>query len=117
MQITIDTNDPVEKVLSVLSVAFGVSLGVNSDGASAEVTPIAAAPVSARRAGRAPRRGAVAVAKTPRPARSPRRPAKPSGPADTALVRAWANERGLQVRSRGPIPKPVLEAYRASAGA
>lgn len=113
MQITIDTKDPVEKVVSVLSAAFGVSFGVVESGAGADGAVPAPAAARSRRPGRGSRRGPAA--KSARPARASRRAAKSGGSVDTAAVRAWAREQGLQVSSRGPIPQPVLEAYRQSA--
>lgn len=32
---------------------------------------------------------------------------------DTAAVRAWAAEAGIELRDRGPIPSAVLEQYHA----
>ncbi|RWR18233.1 Lsr2 family protein [Microbacterium enclense] len=34
--------------------------------------------------------------------------------ADLAAIRAWANENGCTVSSRGRVPQPVIEAYEAS---
>lgn len=110
MQITIDTKDPVEEVISVLSAAFGVSFGVVEGAAAADGAVAKPSSGGSRRSGRGSRR--AAPAKGSRPARRSRRAAKPSSSADTAAVRAWAREQGLQVNSRGPIPEPVMAAYR-----
>ncbi|AYV29616.1 histone-like nucleoid-structuring protein Lsr2 [Streptomyces virginiae] len=36
------------------------------------------------------------------------------GSNDTAAIRAWAKEKGLEVNDRGRVPKDVREAYNAA---
>ena len=36
-----------------------------------------------------------------------------TAPVAPAVVRSWANERGIQVSDRGQIPRPVMERYLA----
>ena len=38
----------------------------------------------------------------------------PSGSADLAAIRAWANENGITVASRGRVAESVKEQYRAA---
>lgn len=49
---------------------------------------------------------------TASPTRS--RAARANGRSDLAAIRAWANENGYTVSSRGRVPQPVIEAYEAS---
>jgi len=37
--------------------------------------------------------------------------------ADTAKVREWAKEQGIEIKDRGRVPATVVEKYRAAAGA
>lgn len=39
-----------------------------------------------------------------------------SSSTDLAAVRAWANQNGYQVSSRGRIPQQILDAYQAAQG-
>lgn len=58
-----------------------------------------------------------AATKAPRAAARTRRPSKPgSSGQDLAAVRDWARSAGLEVSSRGRIPKNVLEQYEAARG-
>ncbi len=55
--------------------------------------------------------------RTGRTAKSAAR-ARHGGPAvDTAKVREWAKEQGIEVKDRGRIPANVLEQYQTAAGA
>jgi len=52
-----------------------------------------------------------------RPAASGRRgraKGRSRGDADPKAVRAWANENGIEISTRGRIPSEVLEQYKAS---
>lgn len=40
--------------------------------------------------------------------------ARTRGDVDPKLVRAWANETGIEISSRGRIPTEVLEHYKAA---
>jgi hypothetical protein len=50
-----------------------------------------------------------------RPQRQPV-PARPTAtaPVSPATVRRWAQEQGIEVADRGPIPRSVMEQYRAA---
>jgi hypothetical protein len=37
--------------------------------------------------------------------------------ADTAKVREWAKEQGIEIKDRGRVPATVVEKYQAAAGA
>jgi len=39
------------------------------------------------------------------------------GAVDTAKVREWAKEQGIEVKDRGRVPADVVEQYKAAAGA
>lgn len=46
----------------------------------------------------------------------PAEPTTPPAEVDTAAVRAWAVEQGIELRNRGPIPAAVLEQYHNREG-
>lgn len=46
----------------------------------------------------------------------PAEPTPPPAEVDTAAVRAWAAEQGIELRNRGPIPAAVLEQYHNREG-
>ena len=54
------------------------------------------------------------VGKTPRSAAGTRRG---SAAVDTAKVREWAKEQGIEVKDRGRVPAGVVEQYQTAAGA
>ena len=115
MQLTIDSTEPLEKVLGAVGGLYGVRLLVDSGavgapqgGAAAavggeprkraNVQPRAAKKVTARRGAASAKRAA------------PRRPrASTLYPAD---VRVWALTQGLPVATRGRINREIAEAYR-----
>ena len=92
MQITIDSAEPLDKVLPVISALYGVELSVPAQ-------PVEAAP--ARRT-RSPRAKQAAVR------RSKRTEVK------TSEVREWARSNGHQVSDRGRVAAELVEAYRAA---
>jgi hypothetical protein len=53
--------------------------------------------------------------KTPRTrAKRVARVARPAAVSDSAAIRAWAAENGVEVNARGRIPAAIIEQYRAS---
>ena len=50
-------------------------------------------------------------------ARSAARTRPGGAPVDTAKVREWAKEQGIEVKDRGRVPASVLEQYQTAAGA
>ena len=108
MQLTIDSNEPLERVLDVVGSLYGVRLAVSL-----------APPRHRPRPVHAPRRRAAPRARPARsrgsavPARSHRsRPtASTTSPPDSATVRRWAQANGVAVKDRGRIPASVVAAY------
>ena len=105
MQLTIDSNEPLERVLDVVGSLYGVRLSVSS------ATPEAPVAAASR-----PRRGAAQRARSRGkavPARSHRgRPtASTASPPDSATLRSWAQANGHPVKDRGRIPASVVAAY------
>ena len=88
MQITIDSDQPLEDVLRVIGAMYNVDL--TSTNASSKA--------GARR--------------VPQQRRGPRR--RSARQASTAEVRAWALSNGYEVGTKGRIADAVLRAYRAS---
>ena len=108
MQLTIDSNEPLERVLDVVGSLYGVRLAVSTE---APAVPVAAGSRSPRRA--APRARRARSRGTAVPARSHRgRPtATTTSPPDTATIRQWAQANGVAVKDRGRIPASVVDAY------
>jgi Lsr2 protein len=105
-QITVDTKESLDSVLSLLSAAYGVNVGVVGE---------SAAPAKATR-GRRPgtgRRGRPAKAKAA-PAKTARRGRRAGAAVSSSEVREWARAHGHTVSDRGRLPAPILEAYQAS---
>ena len=50
-------------------------------------------------------------------ARRAARGSRGGGAVDTAKVREWAKEQGIEIRDRGRVPANVVEKYKAAAGA
>jgi hypothetical protein len=92
MQITIDSNEPLTKVLPVISALYGVDLSV----------PTQAVDDAPARRTRSPR------AKQAGGRRSKRAEVKASA------VREWARSNGHQVSDRGRVAAGLVEAYRAA---
>ncbi len=92
MQITIDSHEPLDKVLPVISALYGVDLSVSA-------APAAVVPARRTRASRArqgvERRGKRAEVKA-------------------SVVREWARSNGHQVSDRGRVAAELVEAYRAA---
>ncbi len=100
MQVTIDSSDDIKHVLSVLQAVFGAKFD------AAPAAPVTKAPRARAAAPRAKR-----TVRAGRPARGGR-----SKAVDAAAVRAWANDSGVPVSARGPIPASLRDAYLASVG-
>ena len=92
MRITIDSKEPLEKVLPVIGAVYGVDLPVPAH-------PAAAAPKRRTRSTRA---------KQPAGPRSKRSEVK------TSEVRDWARSNGHQVSDRGRVSADIMDAYRAA---
>ena len=108
MQLTIDSNEPLERVLDVVGSLYGVRLAVSSEAPEA---PVVAGSRSRRRA--APRARPARSRGTAVPARSHRgRPAaSTTSPPDSATLRRWGQANGYSVKDRGRIPASVVAAY------
>lgn len=53
---------------------------------------------------------------SPASRRARNKPLRGRGDPDPRTVRAWANENGIEMSTRGRIPTEVLERYKASGG-
>jgi hypothetical protein len=106
MQVTIDSAEPLEKVLPVVAALYGIEL---------TVTPREAVARRARSASPAPtgrsRRGRNA--KQDAPAGTGRRRARRAGGAkpDPVVVRRWARANKFAVKDFGRVPAAVTAAY------
>jgi hypothetical protein len=108
MQLTIDSNEPLQRVLDVVGSLYGVRLTVSTE------TPEAMGVAGSR-----PRRGAAPKSRSARPrgkavpARShgSRSTASTTSAPDSATVRRWAHANGVAVKGRGRIPASVVAAY------
>jgi hypothetical protein len=97
MQVTIDSAEPLDRVLPVINALYGVSLSLPDQ---PEATTAA---VPTRRARTA--KPATAQRSTRRNKRAELTP---------SAVREWARTNGHQVSSRGRIPAELVDAYRAA---
>ena len=95
MQITIDSTEPLERVLPLINALYGVTLSLPE---------VAAAPAPKAAA----RRGSAAGS----PKRSSRRNKRAEVTA--SAVREWARANGHQVSGRGRLPAELVEAYRTA---
>ena len=112
MQLTIDSNEALDRVIEVVGSFYGVRLAVAAD-AGATSAPAAVETAKSKPAGRRAARTKAA------PSRVSARRGKSAKPAATAVesaaVRIWARANGHQVSDRGPVPAGVLAAYNESA--
>jgi hypothetical protein len=122
MRVTIDSTEPLDEVIKVLSAMYGVTLVV-SDAEPATVSPQVAdtdtAPPST--AADEPTEPAAEGTPTPRRKRPPRRRAPRAGRTardrvDNAEIRSWARENGYTVSDRGRVPATIVAAYREAQG-
>jgi hypothetical protein len=107
MQVTIDSAEPMDKVLSVVAALYGVELAVSpgkaetGGGRSASPTP-----KTARQRRKGATKAVAAAGNGPRRARRAG-VAKP----DPAAVRNWARANGHTVKGFGRLPAAVIAAY------
>jgi len=111
VQITIDSTEPLDKVLKVVGALYGVTLGEATEGLVDRGSPDAK-PGAAKRDKKQRRVTSPSPKKTSRSTRSARRTIKT--PPDPASVRTWAKATGHPVRDRGRVPAAVTAAYLAA---
>ena len=108
MQLTIDSNEPLERVLDVVGSLYGVRLAVSSDPPDAIAVAGSRSPRRTAPRDRPSRSRGTAV-----PVRAHR--SRPTGsttsPPDSATLRRWAQANGHPVKDRGRIPASVIAAY------
>ena len=106
MQLTIDSTEPLAKVLAVIGALYGVELAA----------PAGAVATSAART-RAPSTTTPGVAAAKTGGRRTRKASSRRAPAarpDPTSVRRWAKANGHDVRDRGRVPADVIAAYVAA---
>jgi hypothetical protein len=96
MQITIDSAEPLDRVLPVISALYGVSLSVAVDTAAPAARP-----------------GQGRSSRTTRPQQRGVRRNKRTDVAPS-VVREWARSNGHQVSDRGRVAAELVEAYYAA---
>jgi hypothetical protein len=111
VQITIDSTEPLEKVLKVIGALYGVTLGEATEGL-VDRGSYGAIPRVARTNDKQSRVTSPSAKKTSRSTRSARRQSKTAP--DAASVRTWAKANGHPVRNRGRVPASVTAAYLAA---
>jgi hypothetical protein len=119
VQVTIDSSDPLDKALRVVSSLYGVELTVTEAGA-----PAAAAAEPAPRTTRRPAKNAAKktakkatkkAAKAAPASGRPRRARRATRSAqELVAIRAWARDNGYDVSDRGRVSNAVLAAYEAA---
>ena len=105
MQVTIDSAEPLERVLPVINALYGVSLSLSE-------APEVAAEATPARPARRSRSSRAAAPKAAAPQASGRRNRR--GAVDAGAVREWARSQGHEVSARGRLSAELLEAYRAA---
>ena len=105
MQVTIDSAEPLERVLPVINALYGVSLSLSE-------TPTVATESTTARPARRSRASKAAAPKATAPQSSGRRNKRAS--VNAGAVREWARSQGHEVSSRGRLSAELLEAYRAA---
>jgi hypothetical protein len=97
MQVTIDSIEPLDRILPVINALFGVTLAL-------PVTPQRPPAATSRRSHRS---------QTAQPGKVPARRNKRVDVSASA-VREWARSNGHVVSDRGRVADELLEAYRAA---
>lgn len=110
MQVTIDSSDPLEHALRVLSSLYGVELAVAVSSDAAPAAQATTRPTTRRTVKRAAKKSAG-----PSTRRSSRSSTKRSERTDLAAVRSWARDNGYQVSDRGRVSNAVLAEYQQRA--
>jgi hypothetical protein len=103
MQLTIDSKEPIDRVLRVVGSFYGVELRVNSSQKENSARPSKRTSKATPAASKATTRPSGARARATRKAN-----------ADPAVVRAWARTHGHAIKDRGRVPAEVVAAYQAS---
>jgi len=111
VQLTIDSTEPLESVLAVLSSVYQVDLTAGPR-LEASTASVPAPTAKATKGTRAPGRTAKSSTGTAGGARRGR--SNSSAALDSSAVRAWAREHDVAVNGRGRIPASLLNAYRAA---
>jgi len=109
MQLTIDSNEPLDHVLRVVGSLYGVNLVVADQSGQGPAEP-AALPEDTPSQPRASRPRGAKKAASKTPPRSGRTADGGSKP-DLTAVRQWARDNGYAVSDRGRVPNSVLAAY------
>jgi len=111
VQLTIDSTEPLECVLAVLSSVYQVDLAAGPR-LEAPTTAVPAPTAKTTKGTRAPGRAAKSSTGTAGGTRRGR--SNSSAAVDSSTVRAWAREHDVAVNGRGRIPASLLNAYRAA---
>ena len=107
MQVTIDSTEPLERVLPVVSALYGVELTIANDSGAGSPAPTRGGTTrSASRSRTKPPSEAPAATRR-RSGRGPR--------PDAGTVRSWARANGHDVRDRGRVPTAIIDAFLADA--
>jgi hypothetical protein len=111
VQLTIDSAEPLEKVLAAIGALYNVEVAT-------PVPPVAKKGTRARVTRPATRQESPAT-QGPRNRKASTRPSRRASAAkpDPASVRAWAKTTGLEVNDRGRVPANVTAAYVAAGAA
>jgi len=107
VQITIDSTEPLDKVLALIGALYGVSVQTALDDAAPTTGRSRTTPRSSRRGDTTRPRTRKASAATKSSRRSKATP-------NAASVRSWARANGHPVGDRGRVPAAVTEAYLAA---
>lgn len=105
MQLTIDSSEPLDRVLEVIGALYGTRLARQEESPASTAAPAAETAAAPRRAG----------ATRPAQKGSAGRGTRASQDVDLQAVRAWAREQGHTVSARGRLSKALIDAYQQRA--
>lgn len=111
MQVTIDSTESLDEVLSVLSTMFGTRIVTDPAETVTTTATVKPAPPATPAKTAKP-----AKATTPgKSATGSKRSASSAPPTvDASAVRAWARDTGVAVSVRGAVSKSLIAAYQAA---
>jgi Lsr2 len=121
MQLTIDSTEPLDRVIRVVESLYGVQLSITAKTPAAKkavAKKVAGKKVAAKKvAAKKVAAKKVAAKKAARSTATKRAAGRSGAKTDPALVRSWARANGHTIRDRGRVPADILAAYQGAAKA
>lgn len=112
MQVTIDSTESLDEVLTVLSTMFETRIITDPNTSPVEPAAAPEPPKTSKGAKAAKRAKGASSGVKPKSARASK--TAPAASVDSAAVRAWARDNGTTVSVRGALSKSVVTAYQVA---